>query len=310
MNASPWQRAGYRLRRNRAAWISFVILCALALAAVSTPILLAAGVLRPYAVHYDLVQSVGSVPTGNLGGISFAHPLGVEPLLGRDLLSRLLLAMSLSMLVAIGATALAVLIGATLGMVAGYLGGPLDHVIGRTTDLVLAFPATIMLLALSPVLRARIDEVLPGGGVHQVATPAIYLTLVLGFFGWPPFARTVRGQVLVLRERQFVEASRSMGATRRRIVFVSLPAHLSTPLLVFVPLNLRHCIAAEATLTFLGVGFQPPTPSFGTLLNVSVNYVRADPAYFVAPSALLIVIMICCTVLADGLRDALAPGRD
>lgn len=304
--ASPWQRTRHRLRQDRPARTAFWILAVVAVAAVSTPILMQLGVLRPYAVHYDLVRSTGSIPTGNFGGISFAHPLGVEPLLGRDVLSRLLLAMSLSLLIAVGATLLAVLIGGTLGIVAGYLGGPIDHLISRTTDLVLAFPTLIMLLALSPVLRDRIDALLPGAGPHQTATTTIYLAFVLGAFGWPSFARTVRGQVLVLREREFVEATRSMGATRRRIVFVKLPPHLSTPLLVFVPLNLRHCIAAEATLTFLGVGFQPPTPSFGTLLNVSVDYVRTDPEFFVTPSVLLVVIMISCTVLADGLRDALS----
>jgi peptide/nickel transport system permease protein len=309
MNPSPWPRLRHRLRHDRAARLAFVVLCVLSLAALSTPILLRFGVLHPYAVHYELVRSIGSLPSGNVGGISFAHPLGVEPLLGRDVLSRLLLAMSLSMLVAVCATVLAVLIGATLGITAGYLGGPIDHVIGRTTDLVLAFPALVMLLALSPVLRDRIDAALPGSGAHQIATPTIYLTLVLGLFGWPSFARTVRGQVLVLRERGFVDATRSMGATRRRIVFVKLPPHLSTPLLVFVPLNLRHCIAAEATLTFLGVGYQPPIPSFGTLLNISVNYVRTDPEFFIVPSALLLVIVISCTVLADGLRDALATSR-
>jgi peptide/nickel transport system permease protein len=304
--APPWQRVRHRLRQDRAASAAGAVICLVAIAAVLTPILTQLGVLDPYAVHYDLVGGVGSVPTGQLGGISFAHPLGVEPLLGRDVLSRLLVAMSLSLLVAAGATVLAVLLGGALGIVAGYLGGFVDHLISRATDLVLGFPAMIMLLALSPVLRDRIAQLLPGNGPHQTAAATIYLMLVLGLFGWPGLARTVRAQVLTLRERDFIEATRSIGATRRRIMFRRLPPHLTTPLLVFVPLNLRHCIAAEATLTFLGVGFQPPTPSFGTLLNTSVNYVRTDPSYFAVPSTVLVIVMISCTVLADGLRDALA----
>ena len=301
----PPPRAVHRRRLAKPASAALGVVCLVAIGAAATPILIRLGVLHPYAVHYNLVGGVGSVPTGNLGGVSLAHPLGVEPLLGRDILSRLLLAMSLSLLIATGATVLAVLIGGTLGILSGYLGGAVDHLISRATDLVLAFPAFILLLALSPVLRDRIDELLPGNGAHVIATPTIYLTVVLGLFGWPSFARTVRGQVLILREREFIEASRSLGAKRRRIWFRSLPPHLSTPLLVFVPLNVRHCIAAEATLTFLGVGFQPPTPSFGNLLNLSVDYLRADPAFFAVPSALLLVIMVSCTVLADGLRDAL-----
>jgi len=283
---------------------AFVILVVVVLFALAAPFLRSFGVLDPYSFNSKLVGGFGSMPTGSLGGVTLAHPFGVEPGTGRDVFSRVVLGISFSLLIATAATLLSVVIGLAVGIISGYMGKSTDFWLSRTMDLILSFPQLLMLLALSPVLRDRITSMgVPAG----TATSAVYLILVLGFFGWPYLARVIRGQVFTLRNREFVEAARSLGATRRRIWVRELLPNLWAPLIVYISLTLPLFISAEASLSFLGVGLQAPTPSLGNILNNSVSYAQPDPTFFYVPGACLVLIVLSFNMLGDGLRDALDP---
>lgn len=301
---SPWQLAWARLKHDKISMIALGFVIFSTLLAVGSPILEALGVLDPYSFHDSLVQGFGSVPTSPFGGISLAHPLGVEPGTGRDVLSRVALGVSFSLLIATSATIISVVIGTALGIISGYAGKSTDFWISRFMDLILSFPQLLMLLALSSVLKARITELgVPAG----TTTDAVYLIVVIGFFGWPYIARIVRGQVLSLRNREFVEAARSLGASRRRIWFRELLPNLWAPLIIYISLTLPLNIGYEAALSYLGVGLQEPTPSLGNILDDSVSYYSADPTYFLAPGIVLVVIVLAYNMFGDGLRDALDP---
>jgi peptide/nickel transport system permease protein len=301
---SPTQIAFHRLRRDKVSMAAFVILVVVVLFALAAPLLRSFGVLDPYSFNPKLVGGFGSMPTGSLGGVTLAHPFGVEPGTGRDVFSRVVLGISFSLLIATAATLLSVVIGLAVGIISGYMGKSTDFWLSRTMDLILSFPQLLMLLALSPVLRDRITSMgVPAG----TATSAVYLILVLGFFGWPYLARVIRGQVFTLRNREFVEAARSLGATRRRIWVRELLPNLWAPLIVYISLTLPLFISAEASLSFLGVGLQAPTPSLGNILNNSVSYAQPDPTFFYVPGACLVLIVLSFNMLGDGLRDALDP---
>ncbi|HEV7204575.1 MAG TPA: ABC transporter permease [Jatrophihabitans sp.] len=301
---SPTQLAMARLRHDKVSMVAFAVIVISILMAIASPILENMGILDPYTPHYDLVGGLGTLPNGPFGGIGWHHMLGVEPGIGRDVLSRVFLGVTFSLMISTAATIISVVFGMVFGIISGYAGGATDFWISRWMDLILAFPQLLMLLALSPVLKDRITSMgVPAG----TATSAVYLIVVLGFFGWPYLARIVRGQVLTLRNREFVEAARSLGATRRRIWFRELLPNLWAPLLVYVSLTLPLFISAEAALSFLGVGLQAPTPSLGNILNDSVSYFDPDPTFFFVPGIVLVLIVLAFNMLGDGLRDALDP---
>ena len=303
---SPWQIFWSRLRRDKITVIALVLSIFFLVLGAIAPVLANLGVLKPNDQHPDLVQELGSLPGGFGGGMTWEHPLGVEPGTGRDLLSRILTGMTTSLLVAILATVFAIVLGTLFGLISGFSGGVVDTIISRFMDLVLSFPSTLMLLSLQAVLVGRIASVMK----QQDSAPGpkiAFMVIVLGFFGWPFFARIIRGQVLSLREREFVEAARSLGAKRGRIYFKELLPHLWAPILVYTTLIMPQFIAAEAALGFLGVGINPPTASLGAILNDSVNYALPDPAYFLFPGLTVVLIVLSFNLLGDGLRDALDP---
>ncbi|HEY7048695.1 MAG TPA: ABC transporter permease [Jatrophihabitantaceae bacterium] len=301
---SPAQIAWRRLRHDTVSMIALVMCILFALLAIAAPFMASAKILQPYTFHNNLIGGLGSMPTGGWGGIGWSHWFGVEPQTGRDVFSRVVLGVSFSLLIATTATLLSVLIGGTLGIISGYMGRSTDFWISRFMDLILCFPQTLMLLALSPVLKQRITDLgVPAG----TPTSAVYLILVLGFFSGPYFGRIMRGQVLSLRNREFVEAARSLGASRRRIWVRELLPNLWAPLIVFASLTLPLNVSAEAALSFLGVGLQAPTPSLGNILFNSVNFYSADPAFFYLPGITLVLIVLSFNLLGDGLRDALDP---
>lgn len=294
-----------RLRRDKVTAVAMVVCGLVVTVAVASPLLEAWGLIDPDTFHRDLVTGIGSLPTGPLGGASIAHPLGVEPGTGRDLLSRIVAGITISLVVAGLATALSIALGAVLGAVAGFSGSRVDWLISRLIDLVLSFPAILMLLTLAPLMVRGMHERLhiPAGTPSQIA----FMVTVLGFFGWPYVARIIRGQVLSLKHRDFIEAARSLGAGGRWLYTREILPHLWAPILVYATLILPLNIAAEATLGFLGVGIQAPTPSLGSILNDSLAYASADPAYFVFPGGTLAVIVLAFNLLGDGMRDALDP---
>jgi peptide/nickel transport system permease protein len=208
------------------------------------------------------------------------------------------------LLIALSSTIITVVLGVTVGIIAGYSRGWLDTALGRLMDIILAFPLILILLALSNVLTQRLQTTFHLG---DVVARVLYLIVVLSFFGWPYLARIVRGQVLSLREREFVESAVSMGAGTPRILFREILPNLWAPILVYSTLLLPTFIAAEATLSFLGVGLVPPTPSWGAMLADSVRYYRVDGAFLLIPGTYLFIVVLAFNLLGDSVRDALDP---
>ena len=304
---TPWQITRSRLVRDKG---TLIALCAaiffIALALVA-PILTHFGIIDPYGSNTDLVGGLGSLPKGPLGGVSAEHWMGVEPGTGRDILSRVIAGLTVSLVVATLAVLVSVVIGTIIGIVSGTAGGRVDWFFSRIIDFVLSFPQTLMLIALSTIV---IDILQAAMGTDRTPASMVFMILVMGFFGWPYFARVIRGQVLSLKEREFIEAAKSLGASPRRIYFKELLPHLWAPILVYTTLIMPQNIATEAALGFLGVGSQAPTPPFGSILNDSVHYATSDPAYFIFPGVTLFLVVLSFNLLGDGLRDALDPKAD
>jgi peptide/nickel transport system permease protein len=304
---SPTQLALGRFRRDKLSMISFWVVAFYVVAGVVAPILVKTKVLKPNQLNQQLLDvDLGGIPKGAWGGSSWSHLLGVEPRTGSDFLSRLWYGLTFSLTIALTATIVAVVIGTVLGIISAYSGGWVDAIVGRLIDLTLSFPQTLMLLALSVTGAALFARFLPGN--ESDPTPnAVYEILVLGLFGWPGIARLIRGQVLSIREREFVEAARLLGASRSRIYFKEILPNLWAPVLVQFTLIMPAYVSAEAALGFLGVGIKPPTPTLGNILHDSVNYSGADFAYFFYPAVLLAIIVVSFNLLGDGMRDALDP---
>lgn len=309
---SPTQLAIARFRSDKLSMISFVFSALIVLCAILAPILVGLDVLNPNRFNQELLSDDGVIPIGSFGGASWDHPLGVEPGTGRDLLSRLMLAITYSLGIALTATLMTVVIGSVLGIVAGFSGGFIDATIGRLIDLTLSFPQTMMLLALaSPVvlmLRRDVSDV-PGLGFFENGdlSNGFFVIVILAAFGWPPIARVVRGQVLSIREREFIEAARLLGASRPRLYFKEVLPNVWAPVLVYLTLLVPAYISAEAAFNFLGVGIKPPTPTIGNILADSVSYTSASPTFFFVPGILLALIVVVFNLVGDGARDALDP---
>jgi peptide/nickel transport system permease protein len=306
---SPMQLAAARFRKDKLSMVSLVIVLIYLVIGFASPFLDKFGVLDPLKTHQNLLDvNLGGLPKSAWGGISLHHPLGIEPGLGRDTMSRLLLGITFSLAIALSATILTIVIGAVLGIIGGYRGGFIDSLVGRLVDLTLSFPSTLILLALSGIAVQVIQDKL-GIGNRDIAN-GLYVVVVLALFGWPPICRVVRGQVLSLREREFVEAAVLLGASNRRIYFKEILPNLWAPLLVYFTLTMPAYISAEAALNFLGVGIKPPTPTLGNILSYSINYSVGDPFFFFAPAIALVIIVITFNLLGDGIRDALDPKGD
>ncbi|MEU4195380.1 ABC transporter permease [Kribbella sp. NPDC026611] len=300
----PWRLALGRLRHDKVAMAAVTILTLYVVMAAVAPILQKTGLIDPYTLHNDLLRPEDGMPAGTLGGVGSHHLFGVEPQTGRDVFARIVAGVTQSMLISVCATVFSITLGTTVGIISGYAGGRVDFVLGRVVDLVLAFPALLMLLTLSVVLIQRISALgVPSGGPAQI----VYLILVLGFFGFPFIARVIRGQVLSLREREFMQAARAIGVPTRRIWFKELLPNLWPPLLVFGTLTLPGNVSAEAALSFLGVGVPPPTPTLGNILADSVSFLQADPVFFALPGLAIFVFVLSANLLGDSLRDALDP---
>jgi peptide/nickel transport system permease protein len=304
---SPTQLALARFRKDKLSMLSFVIVAVFIVLAVLAPLAVHFGILDPYSFNNGtkvLDVEGGGIPRGALSGISIDHWLGVEPGTGRDVASRLLLGLTFSLTIAISATILAVVLGAVLGIISGFVGGLVDATIGRLIDLTLSFPQTLMLLALSTTFVLWLVQIgVPSGAPAQ----GLYVILVLGLFGWPPIARIVRGQVLTIREREFVDAARMFATPRRRMYFKEILPNLWAPLLVYFTLTMPAFISAEAALAYLQVSVKPPTPTLGNILTDSISYSSADFFFFFMPAFIIAAIVVSFNLLGDGLRDALDP---
>ena len=260
-------------------------------------------VQNPNTYNSNLIDPTFSRPIGPWGGISLAHRLGVEPVTGRDMLSRVVVGTQYSLLIGFLATVLAVVIGVFFGIIAGYFGGWIDAIIARAMDVFLAFPLLVFAIALIGVIPNS------AWGLSGNTLRVFLLVFVIGFFAWPYMGRIIRGQVISLREREFVDAARSIGARGPYILFRELLPNLVAPILVYSTLLIPTNILFEAALDYLGVGLVPPTPSWGQMLSnaVSNGFYYIDPMYMVIPGVAIFITVMACNLFGDGLRDALDP---
>jgi peptide/nickel transport system permease protein len=229
--------------------------------------------------------------------------LGGDGQLGRDEFLRLLYGAQVSLEVAIGATALSIVLGVIMGSLAGYHGGWIDTVVSRITEIVMAFPILLFIIALASTVGDRLDNITLG----FLGKGVITLVLVLGFFGWFYPARIVRAQVLSLREKEFIEAARMVGASDWRIARSHLLPHLVAPMIVLSTITVAQFILAEAGLSFLGIGIKDPTPSWGKLLAAGPDYYLTQPWLMVWPGVAILLTTLAFNLLGDGLRDAFDP---
>ena len=293
------QIAWMRLRQDKVAMAGGIVVIFLILVAIFGPYL----VQNPLTFHENLIDPTFSRPYGTLGGISAAHPFGVEPITGRDLLARVVNGARVSLIIAFLSTALAVGIGVVMGVVAGFFGGWVDSVIARAMDIFLAFPLLVFAIALVGVIPSS------AFGLSGNSLRIGLLVFVIGFFAWPYMGRIIRGQTLSLREREFVDAARSLGARGPYILFRELLPNLVGPILVYSTLLIPTNILFEAALSYLGVGIIPPTPSWGGMISDAVNngIYSVDPMYMIIPGLAIFITVLAFNLFGDGLRDALDP---
>jgi len=295
------QIAWARLKRDKVAMAGGAVVVLLTLVAIFAPLIVRLLGHPPNEFHQQLIDPVLQTPYGSFGGISWDFLFGLEPLNGRDLFSRIVYGSRISLLIAFFATLVSVFIGTVLGVVSGYVGGAVDAVISRIMDVFLAFPLLLFAIALVGVIPDTAFG-LTGNGLRIAL-----LIVIIGFFSWPYIGRIVRGQTLSLREREFVDAARSLGARWPYIMFREVLPNLIAPILVYATLLIPTNILFEAALSFLGVGVSPPTPTWGGMLSEAVHYYQLAPHFMIFPGLAIFVTVLAFNLFGDGLRDALDP---
>ncbi|WP_336647965.1 ABC transporter permease [Microbacterium sp. MMO-10] len=302
--------AWLRIKRSKIALVSLGVVVAIILFALLAPVLTAIEGQDPFMTHTgpDMLDDFNTpgLPLPQFIYPSAQHWLGVEPGLGRDLFARLAYGAQVSLTIALLATLVSVVLGTILGAAAGFFGGKVDMVISRLIDLFLAFPHLLLVLSLTPILQSRLRGTALGQGSF---VPIASLVIILGFFGWAYLARVVRGQVLSIREQEYIEAARSYGASKRTILFTQVIPNVSGVVLVYATMMIPTNISAEAALSFLGVGVKDPTPSWGQMLNAaqSGNWYLVDPWFLFVPGIALVITVLAFNLLGDAVRDALDP---
>lgn len=277
-NESYFQTVSRRFRHHRLATISLVVLV----------ILGGVALLAPLIAPYDPNEIVGTFS----GAPNQDFWLGTDQI-GRDVFSRLLYAMRISLLVGIMATAISTVVGVVLGLIAGYFGGAADMIIMRFTDMVMSFPYILLVLVAASIFKPGLWSII----------------LILGFVDWPGIARLVRGNVLSLRETNFVKGNIVAGMPLRHILFSEILPNTVAPILVYATSVLALSMLDEAALSFLGMGVQPPTASLGNMLNgaQSLTVLTKQPWLWIPPGLLIVVLVIAINFIGDALRDALDP---
>lgn len=301
--ASLWQDAWRRMKANRLAVIGAGIVVFLFLAAL----------IGPYVLPYDFLsqdpQARNMVP-------SLAHPFGTDEL-GRDVLSRVVYGARTALIVASAVTAIAVIIGATLGAIAGYYGGRVDAVITWATDMTMSIPGLLLVAVINTSLKPPLVGWM-GQMYQETLNPIFRQTNLIDFvlvFGsmalitWPPYARLVRSQVMSVRNRTYVTAARSIGLPTRQIIWRHVVPNAIGPLVVAVSAGMGTAMVLESAFSFLGIGINPPTPSWGNMISDGLRVWRNYPHLLAAPAAVLAMATVAFSFLGDGLNDALNPRR-
>ncbi len=290
---SLWGDALWRLRRNKAAMLGLVIIALAAIAAIFAPL------ISPYDPIIQHTSTANADPIfANTKYVNRDYLLGSDQL-GRDILSRLIWSARISMVDGVVPTTLVIVIGCSLGMLAAFYGGWVDNLLMRFTDVIYAFPDLLFLIIIMATLRNSALGDLMGGLVLMFAALAIV--------SWVGLARLVRGQVLSLKEKEFVEAARATGVPTRRIMVRHLFPNALAPVIVALAFSIPGAMLSEATLSFIGIGIKPPTPTWGVMINEGFVVFSQSPWPVLLPAICISIVMLAFTFVGDGLRDALDP---
>ncbi|MBW5420684.1 ABC transporter permease subunit [Streptomyces sp. BG9H] len=304
---SPGRLAWARFKRDKSGVIAACVVIFFFVIALCAPLIAKAYGKNPYDT-YGLDQpgllNDFNYPVKANGGIDGEFWFGIEPVLGRDVFTFLLYGIRNSLLIAAVTTILVTMLGITVGVTAGYLGGKTDYLVGRIIDILLAFPSTLFYIAFFPVMISVLVN--PEDKIPLWLTVTSLIT-VMTAFGWAPMARLLRGEVLALREREFVEAAKVTGASPARIIFKELLPNLWTPILIQATLALPLFVTAEAGLAFLGVGLEEPTPDWGVMIQNGSKYYQDDITFMVFPGLAMVIFVVAFNLLGDSVRDALDP---
>jgi ABC-type dipeptide/oligopeptide/nickel transport system permease subunit len=288
---SPWRLGIERLRRDRAAMISLGIIVAIVLIAIFAPVIAA---IVGHGPNQQFTAPIGQTAEGQPVGPSSTFWFGTDTV-GRDVLVRIAYGARISLIVGLVATVLTVTIVAIVGLASAYFGGLTDSILARVMDWLLAVPFLLLAISLVSVIG-------PGLSV---------LIIVIGFLGWASVGRIVRGQVLSIREKEYVEAARSLGAGPWRIMFIDILPNVIAPIIVYTSLLIPVTIVAEASLSFLGVGIPPPTADWGQMIADSQSvYQYGAWWYLVFPSLALLITTLAFNIFGDSVRDAFDPRGD
>jgi ABC-type dipeptide/oligopeptide/nickel transport system permease subunit len=299
---SPWRLAMDRLRQDRAAMIALGVIIIIVLVAIFAPVF---AVITGHGVYQQFrgpAPPIGLSPTGQPVGPTSAFLLGTDDQ-GRDILVRIAYGARVSLFVGVVATGITVGIGLVVGLAAGFFGGIVDSVLARLMDWLLAIPFLLFAISLvSVVLVHPIGPIRPGLPV---------VIIVLGVLTWATVGRLVRGQVLSIREKEYIEAARALGAGPWRIMFIDILPNLLAQLIVYATLLIPLTIVGEASLSFLGVGVLPPTADWGQMISAaSTLYLYGPWWYLLFPSLALLITTLAFNIFGDSVRDAFDPRGD
>jgi oligopeptide transport system permease protein len=289
---SLWGDAWSRLRRNRLALVGGIIVLLLLIVAIFGPL------LTPYPFYKQDVNAALQFPGGVVPPFATSHILGTDNL-GRDILSRLMDGARISMTVAVVVQIVVLFIGMPVGAAAGWFGGRIDTFLMRITDVVYAFPDLLFIILLGVAFRET--------AFGKAMDGLLIVFVAIGLVNWVTMARLVRGQLLSLKEQDYVEAARAIGVSDFKIVTRHLLPNAIGPVIVAVTLGIPGAILSEATLALIGLGVQPPRASWGSLVASGEPYIRAQPFLLLFPALAIAIALVSFTFLGDGLRDALDP---
>ena len=319
---SPWALAFRRLRRNRIAFAALVLFILIVLSSLAAPLYanhiahtnpfennvngttIVNGKEVPLMEQGGGVLKLGETPIGPTWDIHH-YFLGADAQ-GRDVMARLLYGGRSSLLIGIGSALIACLIATVLALIAGFYSGLTDSLLSRVMDIIWAFPVILFAISVGTVLLTAPNG-LELGPIHLVATSLWLPTLIIGFIYVPYVYRPVRGSVLSVVEKEFVEAAVATGASNRRLIFSEILPNVVTVVIVLMPLMIATTILTEAALSFLGVGVQPPGASWGTIISDGQNLLYTRPWVAIAPGIMIVLTVLALNVLGDGIRDALDP---
>jgi ABC-type dipeptide/oligopeptide/nickel transport system permease subunit len=300
---SPAQIAFERLRGDKVAVVCFAIVVFFVLIAIFAPVLARLEGQTPDTLNQNLIGE-DTLPTI---GPTAAHWFGIEPRLGRDLFARWVYGARPSLVIGVLAATLSTAVGVVMGLLAGYLGGAVDKVITWLIDFLLSLPFLLFVIALVPITEQRFA---PLGGLTAEQTSTIrfwVLITVLVLFGWSGLARLIRGEVVSLREREFISAAKVLGVPTRQILFKELLPNLVGPIIVSVSIAVPAYITLEATLSYLGAGLVEPTASWGRTIDNAQNSYDVYPLYLWPPVIGVVVLVLALSLLGDAIRDAFDP---